>query len=187
MPKKTLRTAETAAPLTAEQRRRLWRKALGDTGEQIVVQFLRRKQWQIIYKKFRVGRSPEVDIIAISPDDVTVFIEVKTRTISSGSDSAWHESAAQSIDWRKQKRIISASRRYRIANQDCQLANCRYDIFVVGLSYKLAVNLVDLKNDSSKTFLLFDEIDKRIVEYESGRGSSDLQFIHFESAFVTDF
>jgi Holliday junction resolvase-like predicted endonuclease len=188
MPKKSLHVAETTVLLTEEQKRRLWRKILGDIGEQIVSQFLTSNGWQIVCRKFRVGRSPEVDIIAISPEKVTIFIEVKTRTIWSDCASTWFESATQSIDARKQKRIISASRRYRIANQDCQLANCRYDIFLVGLSYKLARNLVDLKSDEGvDNFALSDVIDFQIAEHVSGRGSSDLQFIHYESAFVTNF
>lgn len=191
MPKKTLRAAETSLSLTEKQRHQLWRKRLGDIGEQIVSQFLTLNGWQIECRKFRVGRSPEVDIIAISPDDVTTFIEVKTRTIWSDCASTWYQSPTDSIDLRKQSRIISASRRYRIANKDCQLANCTYDIFLVGMSHKLALKLVDLKNESlsneSLNNLLLAEIDFLIDQHLTGPASKDLQLIHYPSAFVTNF
>ena len=191
MPKKILSAAETSEPLTEKQRRHLWRKKLGDIGEQIVAQILTVDGWQIVCKKFRVGRSPEVDIVAISPDDVTTFIEVKTRTISSECASTWYMSPTDSIDLRKQKRIISASRRYRIANQECQLANCTYDIFLVGLSYNVAHKLVDLKHESlsneSLNNLLHEEIEFLIEQNLLGSASADLQLIHYPSAFVTNF
>jgi putative endonuclease len=181
------RERATGVPLTDCEKKRLWRKLLGDIGEQIIVQFLIASGWQIVCRKFRVGRSPEVDIIAISADGVTTFIEVKTRTIWSDSAFTWHESATQSIDWRKQKRVIAASRRYRIANCDYDISKCRYDIFLVGLSFKLASNLVDLKTNSSNSSLLVEAIDDRISEHLSGRAPAGLELIHLESAFVTNF
>jgi len=125
--------------------KRLWRKTLGDIGEQIVAQHVTLCGWQILSRKFRMGRSSEVDIIAISPEETTTFIEVKTRIIWPDSVNTWHESATQSIDARKRKRIIAASRRYRVANQDYDISKCRYDVFLVGITRKLAQNLVDLK------------------------------------------
>lgn len=54
-------------------------------GEQIAVEYLKKKGYVIIERNFR-GRNTEIDIIAIDPStgsgqvDTLVFIEVKTRT-----------------------------------------------------------------------------------------------------------
>jgi putative endonuclease len=188
MPKKRACATDSAmAPITDSDKRRLWRKLLGDIGEQIVVQFLELNHWRIVCRKFRIGRSPEVDIIAISPDGITVFIEVKTRTIWLDSVATWHESAIQSVDLRKQKRVISASRGYRLANFDYDLSHCRYDIFLVGLSHKLASNLVNLKMDAPDSSLWVDMIDLEIANIRVGETNACLALLHFESAFVTNF
>ncbi len=188
MPKKrACATDSVMAPITDSDKRRLWRKRLGDIGEQIVVQFLELNAWRIVCRKFRIGRSPEVDIIAISPEGITVFIEVKTRTIWSDSVATWHESAIQSIDSHKQKRVISASRRYRLANFDYDLSHCRYDIFLVGLSHKLASDLVSLKTDAPDSSLWVDLIDRQISNLAVGETNGCLALLHFESAFATNF
>lgn len=185
MPSKRERTFATSSP-SVRERRRLWRKTLGDIGEEIVLQYLILNDWNIVCTKFRVGRSPEVDIIANSPDGATVFIEVKTRTIWSECTSTWFEAPMQAIDAAKQKRIISASRRFRIATQNCEIARCRYDVILLGLSSKLASKLADLKF-SADSSLLQEEIDYQISEYLSGRGGTSLDLIHCQSAFVTNF
>lgn len=59
----------------------MYGKKLGDYGEQIAIDFLRKKGYSINHTNYRT-RFGEIDIIA-NKDNTYVFIEVKTRTNSS--------------------------------------------------------------------------------------------------------
>lgn len=52
--------------------------ATGKLGEQLAADYLRRKGYEIIHLNWRHERA-EIDIIAQTPGDTTVFVEVKTR------------------------------------------------------------------------------------------------------------
>lgn len=55
------------------------KKIIGDKGEAVAVEFLKKKNYQILAQNY-LKRSGEVDIIAHDPSvDETVFVEVKTR------------------------------------------------------------------------------------------------------------
>ncbi len=54
------------------------RKELGNTGESIAAQFLRKIGYKILAQNYRTKHG-EVDVIA-QKDDVVAFVEVKTRT-----------------------------------------------------------------------------------------------------------
>ncbi len=93
--------------------------ALGDYGEQLVAEYLKRQNYRIVATNFitplgygRKGRRVrgEIDIIAYDESlrpYTLVFIEVKTR---SSDDIAAPEAA---VDLRKQRQIIRAARVYR--------------------------------------------------------------------------
>jgi putative endonuclease len=53
------------------------RKALGNLGEDAAVRFLEEKGYKILERNFRRPYG-ELDIVALAPDEMLVFVEVKT-------------------------------------------------------------------------------------------------------------
>ena len=53
-------------------------KAIGKYGENVAAEYLRRRGYRILCQNYS-SKFGEVDIIALSPDKCTVFVEVKTR------------------------------------------------------------------------------------------------------------
>jgi len=77
----------------------------GKRGEDTAVKYLERHGYKMLAANYRC-RLGEIDIIAMEGDTI-VFIEVKTR----GGD-AFGE-GVESVDARKQRRIIAVSERLR--------------------------------------------------------------------------
>jgi len=55
------------------------RHALGDRGEQIAANYLRRIGYKVLYRNFRAPKGGEVDLVC-RDGDTLVFVEVKTRS-----------------------------------------------------------------------------------------------------------
>ena len=53
-------------------------KVTGAFGEEIIARFLTQRGYEIIEKNWRV-REGEIDIVALAPNGVFTFVEVKTR------------------------------------------------------------------------------------------------------------
>ncbi len=80
--------------------------ALGRRGEDLAHRYLRSKGLTILARNYRPSSGDsEVDIVA-RHGDITVFIEVKSRT------SAEFGSPDRAIDHEKQKHIVRAARAY---------------------------------------------------------------------------
>lgn len=95
------------------------RADLGERGESIAADFLRRKGYSIVCKNFRC-RSGEVDIIA-RHKGVLVFVEVKTRR------SASFGSPAAAVTLRKQHQIAKAALEY-LARENLFDTEARFDV-----------------------------------------------------------
>lgn len=91
----------------------------GDAAEKASVRFLKRQGLAIIETNYRC-RYGEIDVIAKDGDHV-VFLEVRSR-----SDQRYG-SAAESVDYRKQQRLISAALHY-LAHQLRTELPCRFDV-----------------------------------------------------------
>ena len=52
---------------------------IGRKGEDLATEYLKKKGYEILERNYR-KQYAEIDIIALSPDKVLVFVEVKTRT-----------------------------------------------------------------------------------------------------------
>jgi putative endonuclease len=101
------------------------RQVLGLAGERVAAAYLRRRGWQLLAHRFRMGRL-EVDLIA-RKGTLVIFVEVKTRQGDAFGG------ALRAVGWRKQQeitRVASAwlDRRGRTADR------YRFDVVAVDLS-----------------------------------------------------
>lgn len=80
-------------------------KEIGAAGERCAAEYLEDSGYEILEKNYRLNFA-EIDIIALSPDDVCVFVEVKTRKNDKFG------LACQAVDRRKQEHIIRAAMTY---------------------------------------------------------------------------
>jgi len=94
---------------------------LGDKGESLAVQLLRKKGYSILAENWRSGRN-EVDIVAQIGDTV-VFVEVKTRS------TAFFGDPSEAVSTAKQKRIIQAANDY-LEQHEIEL-EARFDVISV--------------------------------------------------------
>lgn len=84
------------------------KRIVGNFGEKAAARMLRRKGYRILEQNY-IAKNAEIDIIA-SKKDVTVFVEVKTRSIENvGGIEA---RPASSVTPEKQRKIIKAAGRY---------------------------------------------------------------------------
>lgn len=95
---------------------------LGQRGEALAWNFLRKRGYSILEKNYRT-RFGEVDIIA-QKGGVLVFLEVKTRRD--------HQFGfpAESVDWRKQQKIIRVAEAYLQA-KGLENRAARFDILSI--------------------------------------------------------
>ncbi|WP_136797972.1 YraN family protein [Desulfosediminicola ganghwensis] len=99
--------------------------SLGDEGEKIACQHLKKSGYSIILRNFRC-RSGEVDIIA-RHKGVLVFIEVKTRRSESFG------SPAAAVTPRKQRQIAKAALEY-LARENLFDTEARFDVVSILVS-----------------------------------------------------
>ena len=100
----------------------------GKSGEDIAVDYLISKNYEIIKRNFRFGKSGEIDIIC-RDKNILVFVEVKTRKNESYGD------ALLSITPTKIKHLKIAARGYLYINK-IENTDCRFDAIVVEMNYE---------------------------------------------------
>ncbi|MDN5203330.1 YraN family protein [Fulvivirgaceae bacterium BMA10] len=101
----------------------------GKKGEELAVEFLQKKGFEIIERNYRIGKA-ELDIIAKN-ENLMIFIEVKTRT---NNRFGFPESF---VDRRKENLITEAAEQY---TYDCQWhGNIRFDIIAISLKPNLEI------------------------------------------------
>ena len=90
----------------------------GDAAEERAARFLAGRGLQLIARNYRT-RQGEIDLIA-RDGAVLVFVEVRMRSASRFGDGA------ETVDWRKQRRIVAAARHYlmRLGHEP----PCRFDV-----------------------------------------------------------
>lgn len=93
-------------------------KEIGDFGENAAAEYLADKDYEILKRNYKTNAG-EIDIIALSPDDVYVFVEVKARR------STKFGLACEAVDRKRQLRIMRAAQ--------CFLAkgDMRFDVIEV--------------------------------------------------------
>lgn len=169
-----------------DEEKRRWKKTVGRIGEDIVCLYFQQLGWRILSRNYRCGRSSEIDVIAISPEGITVFAEVKTRTVSSCNSSTWFESASDTISPKKRKRISTLASQFthfelKSHSKDQSELSYRFDVVFVGLSRSLAFKIAQ-----SDRFVQ-PVLDRLISNCVAGESSDQLTVIHCPSAFATKF
>lgn len=97
------------------------KRKLGASGERKACRYLKRKGYKIIARNFR-NPFGEIDIIA-SKDDITAFIEVKTRLTDS------YGTPSQAVDEARKRRYISGAKYFFAGKQIDRTV--RFDIIEV--------------------------------------------------------
>ncbi len=97
-------------------------KNLGDRGETLATEFLRRSGYEIVERNYRHKRA-EIDIVA-GMGTLLVFCEVKTRK------SRRYGSGEEAVDARKQAQIRKAAEGF-ISERKLEDREFRFDVIVV--------------------------------------------------------
>jgi putative endonuclease len=92
---------------------------LGKSGEDVAIEYLKRKKYKIVDKGFRFLRG-EIDIIAYDRETL-VFIEVKTRK------SIKYSQPEESVTPAKRKQLRRVAQGYLLRNH-IQDVECRFDV-----------------------------------------------------------
>lgn len=95
---------------------------LGRKGEELGVKYLKKKNYKIVERRFRLFRG-EIDIIA-SHKNTLVFVEVKTRK------NAQFGYPEESITPAKQKQIRKIAQGYLTINK-LRGVECRFDVLSI--------------------------------------------------------
>ena len=100
------------------------KKEIGKKGEELAVEFLTEKGFEILHQNYRYGKG-EIDIIAKDPEDgYTVFVEVKTRQNLDYGDPEY------AITKNKQKQVKKIAELYFYENEIKEL-DCRFDVIAI--------------------------------------------------------
>lgn len=107
---------------------------LGRAGEKAVAEFLLNKGYQVLDKNWRI-KEGEIDLVAISPENIIVFVEVKTRSNDSYGDPL------EAINSQKLRRMQRLALAWLATNQRLG-ANYRIDVagVLLGRSGGLSVD-----------------------------------------------
>jgi uncharacterized protein (TIGR00252 family) len=105
--------------------------SFGRQGESLVVSQLQESGWRIVERNWRSGKHGEVDIIALDPDSILVFLEVKTRRTHDDAEPA-ARAGFDSVHGLKQHRIMRLAMQF--LTERCLTPEdlpCRFDVVVV--------------------------------------------------------
>ncbi|MEO0443110.1 MAG: YraN family protein [Pseudomonadota bacterium] len=103
-------------------------KQSGDHAEAIAKQFLERQKLQVVEQNYRC-RQGEIDLV-MKHKHCLVFVEVRCRKNSRFG------SAIETIDTRKQRKLIRAALHFLSKNKGFANYSCRFD--VIGIEYDQA-------------------------------------------------
>lgn len=107
-------------------------KTLGQIGEEIAQEIYKEKGLKIIAKNEynkKGKRLGEIDFIAADKHRI-IFVEVKTRV----KDKGFFGTAAESVDYFKQVKLLKAVKLYLIRNPDSQKLKPQIDVCVIIIS-----------------------------------------------------
>lgn len=100
------------------------RKEIGNKGETESCLHLCKMGYKVIHRNYRC-RIGEIDIIAVDPGGVLVFVEVRSRT------KVKHGIPEESVDFRKQNKLRMLAQQYLLAHPKLSNSPCRFDVIAV--------------------------------------------------------
>jgi putative endonuclease len=106
------------------------RQALGKLGEDLAVEELERRGYEILARRYRT-RHGEIDIVARDGATI-VFVEVKAK------ETAEFGTAAEAVTVRKQRRVVAMAVDY-LARNRLTGHPCRFDVVAIDGVGKSAV------------------------------------------------
>jgi len=119
------------------------RKKLGQIGEKIAEDFLKRKGYKILDKNYFVKsvfgpKTGEIDIVA-KKDDTISFVEVKslvvTPTAFGGRGDAGDVSPEDKVNFQKQRKLIKTAQSWLMKNK--MPSNIKWQIDVIAIKIDL--------------------------------------------------
>jgi len=102
------------------------RKALGSKGEDLAVQYLKKKGFKVIERNYHCSAG-EIDLIA-REGKTLIFVEIKTR---SSSEFGLPQEA---VDRFKQKKMIEVARAYMAEHHLTEDIPARFDVVAIQLT-----------------------------------------------------
>ncbi len=121
-------------------------KELGDLGEKIASDFLKKKGYKILEKNYipkwlRGPEKKEIDIIA-RKDDIISFVEVKT--LSGESQTFLPE---DKVNFQKQRKILRVAESYLLEKRISPETKCQVDVIAINIDLNLKkAKIKHLKN-----------------------------------------
>lgn len=112
-------------------------RAAGSLAEDAALSFLQRQGLTLLERNYHCRRG-EIDLI-MQEHHTLVFVEVRSRRPHGFG------SAAESVDYRKQQRLLAAAAHYLQAHPCHQNAPCRFDVIGIA-THSGADNLQWIKN-----------------------------------------
>jgi putative endonuclease len=101
---------------------------MGHEIESQVSAYLQKQGFQLLHRNFRC-RLGEIDLIGLHQNQL-LFVEVRFRR------NATYGSAAASVDFRKQQKLIKTARFFLLRYPNMANCACRFDVVAVTLSDK---------------------------------------------------
>ena len=95
----------------------------GKDAENRACRYLQARGLQLLHRNYR-SKCGEIDLI-LQDTDSLVFVEVRYRRQSGFG------SAAESVDWRKQSKLIACARHFMQSHPDTSRQPCRFDVISV--------------------------------------------------------
>lgn len=108
----------------------LWNQTIARAGELAVSRYLEMQGYSVLERNWRWGRFGEIDLILTDQAGTFVFVEVKTRR-KSGMAAGFPESGLETINWRKQQKIVTSARCYAVSRHLPPGHSVRFDVVLV--------------------------------------------------------
>jgi len=117
------------------------KRKLGDLGEKIVVDYLKKQDYHILERNYQKPWG-EIDIIAQNNKEL-IFIEVKTRTVSEGQSL----NPEENVGFNKKQKLIRTTRTYLLEKKYPPETPWQIDVIAVELNIQTRkANLKHIKN-----------------------------------------
>ena len=99
------------------------KKISGDLAEDAACAYLQSQGLKLLERNY-LCKHGEIDLV-MRQANVTVFVEVRFRKRSH------YGSAAESVDWRKQKKLLASAERYLQQHPKAAKGPCRFDVMAL--------------------------------------------------------